>query len=106
MAFIQVVHNPGTIPDTRFVDPNTDVTVVFEGSYSEYLAQMAELASLAGDRSQYSYLLHSVPINKDLRKYVGSMSQHAQFLFLTSLTEDYYESFGLHWDEVMDVIPT
>jgi hypothetical protein len=99
-----VIHNPGTIPDARFNDSNTDITVVYEGSYSGYLDRQADITSLPGDRSQYSYLLHSVPVNNELRKSVYLMGQHAQFLFLTSLTEDYYESFGAYWERIVDVM--
>lgn len=103
---MQVIHNPGTIPDARFDDSSTDITVVFEGSYSDLQSQQAQLASLPEGRSHYSYMLHSVPAKTDLGKFVDSLSQHAEFLFLTSLTQNYYESFGSQWEEFVDAIPT
>ena len=78
--------------------------MVYEGAYASYLAQQAATNSLPGDRSAYSYVLHSVPINDDLHKSVGSMRQHAQFLFLTSLTENFYESFGSNWERMLSIM--
>jgi hypothetical protein len=80
--------------------------VVFEGPYSDLQSQQAQLASLSEGRSQYSYMLHSVPASTDLGKFVDSLSQRAEFLFLTGLTQNYYENFGPQWEEFVDVMPT
>jgi hypothetical protein len=72
----QVIHNPGTIPDAGFTDTNTDITVVFEGSYQEYQEQEAALTSLPPGRLQYSYL-----------------------------SQDYYESFGPDWQGFIEAMP-
>lgn len=103
---MQVIHNPGAIPDPQFNDSSTDVTVVFEGSFPDLQSRQAQLASLSEGRSQYSYVVHSVPASTDLGKFVDSLSQHAEFLFLTNLTQNYYESFGSQWDDFIDVMPT
>jgi hypothetical protein len=104
----QIVHNPGTIPDARFTDPNTDITVVFEGSEQTYQSQQAALTALPYHRSRYSYLVYSIAPSSsknELRSTVDRLSQRAEFLFLTDLSENYYESFGTLWRDYIDVIP-
>jgi hypothetical protein len=103
---IQVIHNPGAVPDTRFHDSSTDVTVVFEGSYADFQLQQAPLALLSDDRLHNGYILHSVPANISLANLVNPASKSAEFLFLTSLTQNYYESFGPEWTNFIDVVPT
>jgi len=104
----QVIHNPGTIPDAGYNDTNTDITVVFEESYPAYQAKHASLESLPANRSAYSFMINSVPIMDvdNLRQFVDKLSQLAEFLFITSNTEDFYESFGRQWDNFTSVIPT
>jgi hypothetical protein len=104
----QVIHNPGAIPDARYNDTSTDITVVFEDSYQAYQTKKASLAALPKDRAGYSYMLHSVPTVSEasLRKIVDQLSQRAEFLFLTSLSQDYYESFDPQWANFADVVPT
>jgi hypothetical protein len=104
-----IIHNPGIIPDSRLNDPSTDVTVVFEEAYQVYGAKEVELQSLPQNRSQYSYMVHSLPQDMgkgSLRNYVADLSKHAKYLFLTDLNHNYYESFGLNWEEYTDTIPT
>jgi len=104
---IQIIHNPGTIPDSRLSDPSIDITVVFEGPYQDYQPLQAKLASLPDRRSRYSYLIHSIPASisgGDMRKLVDRLSQHAEFLFLTDLSQNFYESFGPHWRDFIDAI--
>jgi hypothetical protein len=106
---IQIIHNPGTIPDARFADNSTDITVVFEDSYHSYKAQQAGLASLPLDRSRYSYVIHSVPKSMskaNLGNFVDKLSLDAEFLFLTGLDQNYYESFGPWWQNFISVMPT
>ncbi|CAK41390.1 uncharacterized protein An12g10430 [Aspergillus niger] len=91
-----VIHNPGTIPDSRYENNATDVTVVFESSYQDFHSEKHSLNAMASNRTAYAYMLHSVPdnlSNSTLRSFVNQMSRKAEYLFLTTLTEDYYESF-------------
>jgi hypothetical protein len=93
--------------DPRFTELNTDITVVFEGSEPAFQSQQAALSALQ-DRSRYSYVIYSVPstLNKAvLKTTVNQLSQHAEFLFLTDLTQNYYERFGTLWRTLIDVIP-
>lgn len=85
------------------------MTVVFEEAYQVYDAKEVELQSLAQNRSRYSYMVHSLPRDMgkgSLRKYVAGLSKHAQYLFLTDSSQNYYESFGPNWKTFIDTIPT
>jgi len=107
--FLQIVHNPGVIPDSRLTDPSTDVTVVFEQAYRQYKTMKTNLESLPQNRTKYSYIVHSLPQNmdkKDLRNYVNDLSKHAKYLFVTSLSQGYYQSFGDSWKTFIDVFPS
>jgi len=104
-----VIHNPGTIPDTGLNVPDTDTTVIFEGPYQSYQEQAATLASLPLNRSDYSYIVHSLPTSMskvNLRKFAYRLSELSEFLFLTDLSENYYESFGPDWRDFIGVMPT
>ncbi|KAJ5771737.1 hypothetical protein N7520_002266 [Penicillium odoratum] len=106
-----IIHNPGTIPDSRYADKDntTDITVVFEQSYSYYQSQKKELATLeTSQRGNYSYMIHSIPTmtNHSLKNFVDDLSHRAAYLFLTTLTENYYESFGSGLEEFCDAVPT
>jgi hypothetical protein len=103
-----VIHNPGTIPDPRYNDTNTDITVVFEDSYPAYQTKQASLTALPSNRSAYSLMINSVPVMDmdNLRQFVNQLSQVAEFLFITNNTKDFYESFGGQWADFTSVIPT
>ena len=96
------------IPDSRFNDTNTDVTVVFEQSYSEYQTKEAELSALTDGRSHHCYMVHSAsPLNKNtLEDFVDGLSKRAEYLFVTSNDKNYYESFGDDWSDFTDVVPS
>ncbi|KAL3459624.1 Spherulation-specific family 4 [Aspergillus heterothallicus] len=92
-----VIHNPGTIPDSRLEVPNTDITVVFEQSYDHYeTSQKAALAQEKDpDRDSWAYIFHSVPqmSNSSLESFVDDISRKAAWLYLTTRTDSYYEHF-------------
>lgn len=97
------------IPDRRLNDSNTDATVVYEGPYSSYQSQQARLASLPLDRGRYCNILHSLPNyikGRELKKFVNVMSMHAEYLYLTDLSENYYERFSGRLKEYIDAVPT
>lgn len=102
----QIIHNPGVIPDSRFSLDTTDITVVFEQSYEEYGSLEDSLTSLSGDRSEYSYMVHSVPSKTNLQKFVDSLSHHAEFLFVTTADANYYEAFSASWKAFTEAVPT
>ncbi|TID23291.1 putative spherulin 4-like cell surface protein [Venturia nashicola] len=101
-----IVHNPGIIPDPRFEDSNTDITVVFESSFSEYDSKQQALTALPDARERYAYMVHSSSLAKaSLQNFVNEMSQHADWLFVTNLNKNYYEKFGSNWKNFVSAIP-
>lgn len=42
----------------------------------------------------------------DLTKFVDKLGQQAEYLFVTSNDEEYYESFGSDWATFTDVVPS
>ncbi|GAB7365320.1 hypothetical protein MBLNU230_g6401t1 [Neophaeotheca triangularis] len=105
-----IIHNPGVIPDERLMsgDARADITVVFEQSFQELQVQEDSLDDDLDedDRSDYAYVVHSVPSGKDLGKLLANWSHQAEYLFVTTLDEDYYNSFGSSWRRFIEGIPT
>ncbi len=100
----QVIHNPDTIPSARLSPPGTDVTVIFENSFDAFQNSEAALEALPGSRSSYSIMVHSVPSGKNLGKLLRTMSQGAEYLFLTSADEGFYEHFSGSWDRFVSIM--
>lgn len=94
---MQVIRNPGTIPDDRLSDPNVDITVVFEQSFDLYQERQSRLSALPEERTSKAYIIHSVPSDVGLRRLVDELAPHAEHLFLTDLVSHFYESFGGGW---------
>ena len=97
------------IPDSRFFSSTTDITVVFEETYSVYQTKVTALTDLsAKNRTEYAYMVNSVPAMTldGLKSYVDDLSEHAAYLFVTNNDQDYYESFGSIWSNFTDVVPT
>lgn len=103
----QVIHNPGVIPDGRYNDTNTDITVVFEDNYAAYQTKLASLETLGSNRSEYCFMVNSVPImdTTDLTTFVDQLSDRAAYLFITNNDQDIYETFGSDWVNFTDVVP-
>ncbi|KAF2205295.1 hypothetical protein GQ43DRAFT_362633 [Delitschia confertaspora ATCC 74209] len=87
-----VVHNPGALPDAKyFSDPDfvgtANLTVVFEDTYSNWLAKADKLAeaSSAYDPTALSCLLHSVPELSDTEtdRLLQDILQIGNSIFLT-----------------------
>jgi spherulation-specific family 4 protein len=93
--------------ENGLADPITDVTVVFEGPYSDLQTKSTSLAALSGKRSEYAYVVHSVPSGTSLSTLTSSVSdssQHAGYLFYTDLSSNYYESFGSDWNSFIQLL--
>lgn len=99
------VHNPGVVPDAVFDDPNTDVTVVFEGNDTLWEVQQSQINE---QRTGNCIMLHSLPekAESELENFVHELASKAQYLFLTSNTVDYYESFGSDWANFTEAVAT
>lgn len=104
---LQIIHNPGTIPDARYLS-SADLTVVFEGTYSTYQSysfhkSMTAFQSEAKEgRNALAAIVHSLP--EDLsegkeKKLVGDLRRSVGSLFVTGLGVgvDYYAGFWEGW---------
>jgi hypothetical protein len=104
-----VIHNPGVIPDSRFDDSTTDITVICEESYLVYQSLLSALTALSTkNRAEYAYMVNSAPSMSlsELKSYVDDLSKHAAYLFVTNNNQDFYASFGGDWANFTDVVPT
>ncbi|KAL2002749.1 hypothetical protein VTN02DRAFT_6028 [Thermoascus thermophilus] len=104
-----VVHNPGVVPDSRYL-PTADSTIVFEATYNTFLERHG--ANLFRDiansnRSQLCALIHSVPDSirgSHLRSLVKQVRRVADEIFITHLDTNYYANFGPGWNEFVDLM--
>lgn len=99
----QVVHNPGVVPDSRYLS-SANSTVVFEGTYDSFMERhRAKLLKIpSSNRGQLCALIHSVPDSirgSDLRGLVKRVRKVAEGVFITHLSTDYYAEFGTKWEE-------
>ncbi|KAH8646113.1 spherulin 4-like cell surface protein [Xylariales sp. PMI_506] len=104
-----VVHNPGTVADSAYQGPNTDFTFIFEHDYETWVeSQEAVVAALPADRTQYGIMMYAVPefSSGDMSAFVDSLSNLAQYIFTTSLTVNYYESFSSDWLNFIAQVPS
>ncbi|KAJ6117524.1 hypothetical protein N7512_007249 [Penicillium capsulatum] len=105
----QVVHNPGAIPDSRYL-PTADSTVVFEEAYTTFQERQGAKLFTAipeSNRTQLCALIHSVPNTvegSELRGLVKEVRKVADEVFITHLSKDYYASFGEKWTEFVDLM--
>ncbi|KAJ6009509.1 hypothetical protein N7499_005092 [Penicillium canescens] len=104
-----VVHNPGAVPDSRYL-ATADSTVVFEAAYSTFQErQGAKLFTSIEDsnRSQLCAIVHSVPETiegKSLRGLVKEVRRVADEVYITHLSTDYYASFGQKMNEFVGLM--
>lgn len=96
-----MVYNPGTTPDDGLYTAGSDVIVAFESDYSTYQSTASALSNLQFNRTQYSFIVHSVPASANTNNLVDSMAQHAKYLFVTDQTihdnSTPYSNFGSSW---------
>jgi hypothetical protein len=99
LTLVKTIHNPGTSSDARLANPGPDVSVVVETSYQQFLTKNDQdwLKTSVYDRAHTAYMVHSVPVDK-IRAVTLALRQRAEYLFITDLTENFYESFGKSWD--------
>ncbi|CAG8073709.1 unnamed protein product [Penicillium nalgiovense] len=104
-----VVHNPGAVPDSRYL-ATADSTVVFEAAYTTFQEREgAKLFTNIADsnRTQLCAIVHSVPESvegKHLRSLVKQVRKVAEEVYITHLSTDYYASFGGKWTEFVDLM--
>jgi hypothetical protein len=99
----QVIHNPGSIPDQRYM-ASADCTVVFEETYNTYLTQNSAkvLSALPDNRSQLCLVMHSIPPSISTGNFISlvdSARRVAGSVYMTDLSVDYYAAFSSRLDE-------
>jgi hypothetical protein len=100
-----VMHNPGTVPDERMAELKPDVTAVFEQAYAVFRNESVQesLATGGYERTAASIIVHSTPI-EEVEGLVDELRGKAEYLFVTDLQEDYYQSWGASWDAFVDAV--
>lgn len=62
--------------------------------------------ALPDNRDRYAYMIHTSSLDKSsLQNFVNELSQHADWLFITDLGQNYYEKFGSNWKDFVNAIP-
>ncbi|KID74995.1 uncharacterized protein G6M90_00g055870 [Metarhizium brunneum] len=102
-----IIHNPGVIPDARFNGSDVDITVVFEETYDKWQVRSTSLAALPRTRGAYSVMVNTVPTmsNGTLSQFVNELSDLAKYVFITSLSVDFYNSFANDWLDFVGQVP-
>jgi hypothetical protein len=104
-----VVYNPGRVPDANMMAYAPDITVVFEGAYSDVPKKeemSAQLAAVESGRDSCAMLIHSVPKDLgrgELRRIIENVRREVEWLYLTDLTENVYTDYASFWDDWLDV---
>jgi hypothetical protein len=104
-----VVYNSGRLQDAALMETKPDITVIFEGAYSdmpEEQTMSTQLAAVHGGRENYAMLVHSVPGDLGrggLRKIVERVRRDVEWLYVTDLTDNVYTAYGSLWEEWLDV---
>ncbi|KAF2473726.1 uncharacterized protein BDR25DRAFT_256563 [Lindgomyces ingoldianus] len=100
-----VIHNPGTAVDARLANPGPDVTAVVEVAHSTYQTPEYQqwLSTSSYDRSRTCYIIHSVQA-EDVKRLAYGLRERAAYLFVTDLSENYYQSFGSSWKHFVEAI--
>lgn len=100
LTIIQIIHNPGTIPDHELTKTRPEVTAVFEEGYSRYRScgQNERKALDVYDRTGACYILHSVPRDQ-VKSLVRELRPRAEYIFVTDRRQKYYEGFGDSWND-------
>lgn len=114
-------------PDSPTAASSDIITVIYEQSYDQWKSESNSDKSIqtglmtadfatsddkkdgGGERSAYSIMIHSVPkslTGYELDNFVGDLSRSAEYLYITTNNEDYYESFAPDWMDFVDSVPT
>lgn len=99
---MQVVHNPGAVPDSRYLE-TADSTVILEDTYDTFLERQGAdmLTNIShGNRSQVCAIVHSAPSfqnNSQMRNFIKQLRGVANEMFVTDLSQNYYSNFGGVW---------
>ncbi|KAH7069092.1 Spherulation-specific family 4 [Paraphoma chrysanthemicola] len=103
---IPTIHNPGTAVNKGLANPGPDITVVVETSYQEFVKPDYQkwLKTSPYGRARTCYMLYAVPAEK-VRSVTAALSGKAEYLYVTSATEAFYENFDSRsWDQFVDAV--
>jgi len=113
---LQIVHNPGSIPDDNRLYAGADLICVFESPYDQYASQAARLSQLVSSpingygRQSYANMVSGLPTNwaeSQLAAFINTVKIDAQSLFVTDINievADIYGSFGTQWSEFVTIV--
>ena len=81
------------------------MTVVVETSYDQFVTKNYQkwLATSPYDRSRSAYMVHSVP-EREVEALTRVLRERAEYLFVTSATRNFYESFRESWEKFVAVM--
>lgn len=96
---LQVIHNPGTAVNAELACPGPDITVVVETSYEHFTTNEYQewLSTSPYNHSRSCYIVHSVP-QGEVECFTKALRERAEYLFVTSATTCFYESWGPSWE--------
>ena len=99
--------NPGMIPDGQILQA-ADRTVVFEERYQTYInLQAAKQLAALPDRNALVCLMHSIPSDTtvpQLRAIVNELRMLAGSIFITDLSDLYYQQFSPRFQDFVDAM--
>lgn len=121
--WLQIVHNPGTIPnDLRFFF-GADLIVLFDGEYSDFISgpQAQHVQSVLEQlpsqningyqRQNFSYIFNGAPPNwstSDMQNFVNKVNGGAEWLFITDTdlnnNGSNYQTWGSDWSTFAQVM--
>jgi len=86
-------------------NPGPDITVVVETSFKHFITKEYQdwLATSPYGRSRAAYMVHSVP-EGEMKRLTLSLRERAGYLFVTSASTGFYESFGSSWTGFVDTM--
>lgn len=105
-----VVYNSGRLPDMGLMDTKPEITVVFEGAYSDMPEEKTlstQLAAAKGGRESYAMLVNLTPGDLrrgGLRRIVGRVRRDVEWLYVTDLMDNVNTMYGSFWEEWLDLI--
>lgn len=89
----------------ELADPGPDFTVVVETAYEEFVKDeyQAWLATSPYGRDRSCYMVHSVPEDR-VRDLTMELKARAEYLFVTSASTNFYESFSPSWSDLISAM--
>ncbi|KAH7116121.1 Spherulation-specific family 4 [Dendryphion nanum] len=100
-----VIHNPGTAVHAGLADPGPDLTTIIEEGWPRYQTKEYQnwLATSPYDRTRTCAMMNAVP-KDDVPEVTRMIRDRAEYVFVTDLDENFYESFGPSWDSFVEAM--